>query len=102
MIMFGIPHFDKVLHLGGYGLLAFLCAFASYKQVGNSQKHTSWIAVVCMTLGIGLEFGQYFMQLGRSFEGLDMVANVLGVAGGLIIAPLCWKVFNIVPGPDRA
>jgi hypothetical protein len=91
MIWFGIPHVDKVLHFGGYGLLAFLAAFASYKQVGFSKRQLTRIAVICSILGIGLEVMQYVMQVGRSFEGLDMVANVLGVAAGLLFAPWRWK-----------
>lgn len=98
---FGIPHFDKVLHFGGYGLLAFLAAFASYKEVGVSKKRMGWIAAICALMGIGLEVGQYVMQVGRSFEGLDMVANVLGVAGGIIVAPWFWRLFRIAPGSMR-
>ena len=94
MTWFGIPHFDKVLHFGGYGLLAFLSAFASYKQVGFSKKHLTWIAVTCMFMGIGLEVGQYVMHLGRSFEALDMLANVAGVAAGLLFAPWRWGIIK--------
>lgn len=61
----------------------------------------AWIAAICTIMGIGLEMGQYVMQVGRSFEGLDMVANVLGVAGGIIIAPWLWGLFSITPGSAR-
>ena len=91
---FGIPHFDKVLHLGGYGLLTFLASLASYKETGVSKKRDWWIAGICSLMGIGLEVGQYVMHAGRSFEGLDMVANVLGVFAGLLIAPWRWDLFR--------
>ncbi len=84
LTLFGIPHFDKVLHAGGYGLLAFLSAFASYKASGPSSMRTWTIIGICVAMGCLLEAGQYYMHAGRSFETWDMLANAIGGIGGVL------------------
>jgi VanZ family protein len=42
-----------------------------------------WISIgIGAGTGALLEFGQYFMALGRSFELADMLANALGASVG--------------------
>ena len=84
LTLFGIPHFDKVLHAGAYGLLAFLSAFASYKTSGPSSVQVWIILGICVAMGCLLEWGQYYMHAGRSFETWDMAANAVGGIGGIL------------------
>jgi len=92
--LFGIPHFDKVAHLGAYGVWSFLFLFAAQKTLGDAKKIKLWIIGVLVLVGCGLEFGQYYMHEGRSFEVLDMVANSLGAICGTFGMTIFKKYFQ--------
>ena len=48
-----------------------------------TSKKAFWISVLIGAVtGVILEYGQYFMGQGRSFEFADMVANALGALIG--------------------
>jgi VanZ family protein len=72
--------FDKVEHLAAYVLLALwftgLVARGRYWVVGAGL----------LALGLLIEVLQWRMNLGRSAEVLDMLANALGVGAGISIA----------------
>ena len=89
MILFGIPHFDKIGHTGAYGIWSFLLILAFQKNFGVSLKRNWVIVLVLFLVGCGLEFGQFYMHQGRSFEVWDMVANIVGIFLGL-------QVFNLL------
>jgi VanZ family protein len=83
MMLFGIPHFDKVGHFGMYAIWTFLFFMALKRSPGLTGKRSFWISLLVGTLtGVVLEFGQYFMAQGRSFELADMVANAVGAVVG--------------------
>ncbi len=83
MMLFGIPHFDKVGHFGMYAIWIFLFFIALKGSPGLTGKGSFWISMLVGSLtGAVLEFGQYFMGQGRSFELADMVANVVGAGVG--------------------
>lgn len=84
MILFGIPHFDKIGHMGAYGVWSFLFIMAAQKNFGFSSKRNWWIVLVLCLVGCGLEMGQYYMHQGRSFEVWDMVANIVGTSLGFL------------------
>lgn len=72
---------DKSEHLVAYALLA-----AGAVQL--FARRLSW-AVVCLLLvlmGIGLEYLQAAMKLGRMLDRADALANTLGVLVGLATA----------------
>jgi VanZ family protein len=77
-------NFDKVEHFSAYlGLSLWF--------TGLFARSRYWVvAVALVAFGLAIEAAQDAMQLGRSAEALDMVANVLGVACGLAIA-LGWS-----------
>jgi VanZ family protein len=77
-------NFDKVEHFVAYLGLAlwFTGLFA--------RSRYAVVAVALIAFGLAIEFAQGAMKLGRSAEALDMVANVLGVMLGLVIA-LGWS-----------
>ncbi len=85
MLLFGIPHFDKVGHFGMYAIWAFLIFMALCGYPLNSKTKAFWISVLLGAItGVALEYGQYFMHQGRSFELADMIANALGALIGAV------------------
>jgi VanZ family protein len=74
--------FDKVEHLAAYILL-------SLWFTGLVARGRYWVvASGLLALGLLIEVLQWRMNLGRSAETLDMLANTLGVAVGIAIALL--------------
>ena len=85
------PGADKVVHFIMFGFLAVVVLL-------EVMKHRKWmplplvgvgaIALICSAFGIGIEFIQRAMGLGRSFEILDILADSAGafLAAGVWIA----------------
>lgn len=85
MLLFGIPHFDKVGHFGMYAIWAFLIFMALSGYPLISPKKVFRISVLLgAATGVALEYGQYFMHQGRSFELADMIANAFGALVGAL------------------
>lgn len=81
----GIPHFDKIGHFGMYAIWTLLIYWPLQCQPARGSGRAVWIALITgVVIGIVLEFGQYFMRQGRSFEVADMVANALGAMTGVV------------------
>lgn len=89
----GIPHFDKVGHFGMYAIWTFLIFRTLMSGVTVSVERAFWVAVLVGSVaGIGLEYGQYFMHQGRSFELADMIANAAGALAGAWAGQLFRKI----------
>jgi VanZ family protein len=71
---------DKVLHFGGYFLMAFW--FAGSLE----RRRYVWVALGLCALGGFIEVLQHLMGYGRDADWWDFIADVLGVAVGLGIA----------------
>ena len=72
--------FDKVEHLAAYILL-------SLWFTGLVARGRYWaVAAGLLSLGFLIEVLQWRMNLGRSAETLDMLANMVGVGVGITIA----------------
>jgi len=68
---------DKLMHFLGYFML----------MAGAVQLHArraSWVAMAMLLvlMGIGLEWLQAWMHVGRTADGMDALANTLGVLAG--------------------
>jgi VanZ family protein len=76
-IPFGIKNFDKIIHFGFYFILIMLYLFESRTNL----KPSTWVLgfLICLAVGISTEFGQQVLQMGRSFEWSDMLANILEI-----------------------
>jgi len=70
---------DKLLHLSIFGLLGF-CFMAAYPKT----RFTIYIQVM-LIYSILTEILQDVMGFGRSLEGLDLVADTVGVLAGYYI-----------------
>jgi VanZ family protein len=72
-------NFDKVEHLSAY--LALAVWFTGLYPRGGYWK----VAVALLALGLSMEVLQGLMNIGRSAELLDMVANTAGVLAGVLL-----------------
>ena len=78
----GFLVYDKFLHLSCYFVISILACLA-----GNTWNMRYSLCVMTLLISIGIEFLQPIT--GRSFEELDMVANLFGI----IIAICVIKLF---------
>lgn len=87
------PGFDKVAH----GIMFFgltLCMLFDTMRVRHWQElglpAISLICILGMGIGVGVEFLQRYMELGRGFEWIDMAADSIGA----VIAAALWILFG--------
>lgn len=80
-----IPHFDKAMHLGVYGVLAFCVNFAWPRF----HKIITWFS--CILYGGLLELAQGTLTIGRTASFWDFVANATGAAMALIFIMMIEK-----------
>ncbi len=81
-----LPYIDKLLHFFAYAVLGalFLRAYTTL-QVRNNLKLLIMLSVLSSSLyGISDEIHQYFVP-SRSFEYVDILADVLGSVFGVFI-----------------
>lgn len=80
---FGLKNLDKAVHFIFYFILISLYLFESKRGI----SHHSWLVgfIICLALGIGTEFAQRYLNMGRNFELADMAANFLGNISGLVL-----------------
>lgn len=72
--------FDKVEHFTAY------CGLALW-FTGLYPRARYWQVVAgLLALGLAVEIAQGTMQLGRSADAFDMLANAVGVLAGLLLA----------------
>ena len=69
---------DKTSHLLGHGILALYFT-------GIVPSRSWWkIFVGLLVMGIGIEFAQYYMHVGREGDPRDVLANSAGAALGIL------------------
>jgi VanZ family protein len=78
---------DKIVHMGVYGLLTFLC-YISLIHLSNPgiliKSPLLWSAIVSAFYGATDELHQYFVP-NRSCEMQDWLADVLGVIIAIVL-----------------
>lgn len=85
----GTPGVDKLLHLGAYGTLGLLLARGLGGAPGRAAMVGLVVAGVC--IGIGDEWIQSGVP-GRTASAADLVADLVGVAGGVAAAAKVWAL----------
>ena len=76
------PGQDKVEHVLGY--IAMSSWFAAL-----FERRGYWLlALLLLLLGVGVEFAQEWMSIGRMGDWRDVVANTIGIGLALLIASL--------------
>lgn len=91
--MDNIPNFDKLVHAGLFGGLAFLFALPFMKSHFSKQQKLNYsikISLAAIVWGITIEFLQKFYVPSRDFDLLDWAADSVGV----IIA--FWIIIRIL------
>ncbi len=77
-----IPHLDKLSHVVMYTIFVFLWSkLLSYKTSRVKGARTAFY--VSIALGLLMEICQYEMDMGRHFDILDIIANIIGSIIGL-------------------
>jgi VanZ family protein len=81
-----VSHFDKLLHLGAYGVMAILFYRTYLAGWPRAMKRTLiWASVISTALyGLSDEIHQYFVP-ERSADPLDWLADAVGGALGAVI-----------------
>lgn len=79
--IFKFPHRDKLVHL-----LMFLGMTLLY-QIAFRNKPKFQVFLLPFLTGVLIEILQFALDLGRSFDLLDILANGLGVWIGLLLFP---------------
>ena len=74
---------DKLVHAVAYAALAISWVLGLRWRWTRWPRTTAWLAVVAYGLAIELLQG---LTPWRRFEGLDLLANALGAAAGVLIA----------------
>lgn len=85
----GFKNIDKLVHFSFYFILINI-----FLKESNDTIHPRvvWIGFFCcILLGIGTEYGQAMMHLGRNFEWADMTANTLGNIVGFFFFKVLLK-----------
>lgn len=81
---------DKVAHACMFGGLAIVIIFDNYRRSGPlTLGVTILISLSCSLYGIIIEILQQVMDLGRSAEYQDIIADVIGAFGAV---PLGWAL----------
>ena len=87
-------YFDKWVHTGIFGLLAFLFmlpAASSSLEQSDKLQYFLRIAIATSIWGLTTEFIQKYLVVGRSFDLLDWAADSLGA---LVAFLYCRKKFQ--------
>jgi VanZ family protein len=86
--LFNIPHFDKLVHAGLYFILAILLVRPLQKVKLPAYLYAIVFSVL---LGGGLELLQLYCTGTRTGSWFDLLADMLGTAGGLVLCHLTVK-----------
>ncbi len=78
--------FDKVEHFAAYAALS-----AGAVQLFARRLSWGFVCVLLALMGIGLEYLQAQMGLGRMLDAQDALANSIGVLIGLATAFTPWR-----------
>lgn len=74
------PHLDKLQHFAAYLLLT------GWFGALLDRSRYPWLALAMLMLGCGIELAQGAMELGRTADLADVLANSMGVAAGIAVS----------------
>ena len=84
-----IPQFDKIVHIGMFGMLCILFHFPAFTSPLSGRQKLGWywlISIAGILYGVAMEFVQRDLVTNRSFEGADILADMVGSLGALAIS----------------
>lgn len=77
---------DKLWHVLAFGFLGLMSAFAC-----PNGRRLAIIVVGLVVFGLGIELTQFIMP-GRSADLGDIIANLLGISSGLVLAVFAYRL----------
>lgn len=85
---FVFPGLDKLIHLSIFAFLGFtiLMSFKRLKVI--------YLLIVILIYGLATEILQEVMHMGRSFELLDLLADIIGSLLGFFAYRVLLKIIN--------
>lgn len=81
---------DKFGHAGVYGILATGLFFSLKPYFPNSNRVYYWPFILASSYGVAMECIQYGFFPDRYFELWDIVANIIGAFGALLLLKLFY------------
>lgn len=89
------PGADKVVHACMFGglTLCFCLDYVKWKKQPTEDPTATFFlcGLIAACIGIGIEFLQEAMSLGRSFELWDMVSDTAGALIAFLIVAQYWR-----------
>lgn len=76
---------DKVIHAGIYAIMAVSILFGFHGIRKTGVKQYLFTIVFCLVTGVVLEGLQQTKLIGRHFEMLDIIANIIGALLGSVL-----------------
>jgi hypothetical protein len=95
-----IPQFDKLVHIGMFGMLCFLFHLPAWKSSLHNGARQRWfwlISIGAIAYGTGMEFVQRELIVNRSFEEADILADSVGALGALALSQTIFLRKIITP-----
>ena len=89
--IFTLPHFDKVIHCGIFTIWTILF----YLFYSSFLRKTTALFILLFSLTWITELGQFLFTQTRSFDLLDIVADLVGITLGYLLIKL--NVSSIQP-----
>lgn len=86
-------NFDKVVHVGIFGLLALLFCWPFYKTSATNQKKIRYfiiIALLTSAFGYSIELIQKYWAEGRGYDLMDWLADSAGALGAFIFSRIVF------------
>jgi VanZ family protein len=87
-------NFDKIVHTGLFTVLVFAFSYPFKTSLYNNKQRRKWflyIALLCTSYGVAIEFIQKYFVINRSCDVIDMLADLIGSSIGYIAASILLK-----------
>ncbi len=91
--MLSIPYIDKMGHFAMYAFFSAMLLLDSCRWQSKLRFNYA-ILLIPLFFGVLMEIMQMTLTTSRKAEMLDMVANIGGVAGGIVLAHIARKVIE--------
>jgi len=89
--LLNIPYLDKLGHLGMYTVFSAVLLLDSCRWRADQNFHYL-ILLIPLIFGALMEILQMTLTVSRKAEELDLVANIVGISAGLVMAYIIKKL----------
>lgn len=85
-----LAHFDKLIHFLFFLFFFIIWKLYYYKYI----LYEYIILIISFVYGVGLEFYQQYLVIGRSFDSLDIAADAIGALSGMLFLKIYKMKIN--------